>query len=81
MRPLLSVTGAAVAALLAFRSLYSYDILYPLRDGAVIGGILFGGVKVAEWLGCPRLPAWAVAAPVMVATFALYLVWLIALMS
>ena len=80
MRPLLSVAGAAIAALAAFRSLYSYDSLYPLTDGTVLGGFIYGCVKVAERLGSPRIPTWALVPAAMVFAFAIYRAWHIALM-
>lgn len=80
MRPLLSIAGAAIVALAAFRSLYSYDSLYPLTDGAVIGCTVYGCVKVAERLGSPRMPAWAMVPAAIVFTFAIYRAWHIALM-
>jgi hypothetical protein len=80
MRPFLAVVGSAVAALAVFRCLYIYDSLYPLADGAVIGGFIYGCVKASEWLGNPRIPAWALVPAATSITGTAYFAWMVVLM-
>jgi hypothetical protein len=80
MRTLVALAASSVAALGAFRTHYSYDSLYPLRDGLIIGSVIIAFVLSSErWLK-RRVPAWLVVAIPAGLTAGLYWTWLLLLM-
>jgi hypothetical protein len=80
MRLVWTIAASSLAALVVFRALYPYQSLYPLADGAVIGGILFAAAKVLELGMKRRLPMWGIAPAAAVVTGVVYWAWHLVLM-
>jgi hypothetical protein len=77
MRLLLTLAASSVSALLAFRSVRPHDdsLADALWDGAMVGGAIFGVIRLGELLDKHRLPAWIVIPTVAVLTAVAYRWW------